>query len=237
MEKIKRHVGLMVLVILTVGLFISSQTTAIAGDREQARVQALVDRARITLKEFIGNPNYAWLNENLDRAKGVLIFPEILKGGFILGGSGGTGVFLVRDEKTGTWGEPAFYTLSSFTFGFQIGGEKTELVMLAMTEKAIDSLLTNSFKFGGDVSVAVGPMGIGTKMVPDILEVSADFYSFAKSKGLYAGLNLEGSVISVRNGLNRAYYGKAVTPADVIVRKEVSNKQSAELRETLQCKC
>jgi lipid-binding SYLF domain-containing protein len=240
MENVKRnslHVGIVLLAILMVGLFFFSHAPAIAGDRERDRVQGLVDSARGTLKEFIGNPNYAWFNENLDHAKGVLIFPRVLKGGFIFGGSGGTGVFLVRDEKTGSWGEPAFYTLGSLTFGFQIGGEATEIVMLAMTQRAIDSLLSSSFKLGGDVSIALGPVGIGAKAIPDIPNVTADFYSFAKSKGLYAGLNLEGSFISVRDSLNRAYYGKDVRPADIIVRKDVRNIKSAEIRETLQCKC
>jgi lipid-binding SYLF domain-containing protein len=237
MEKIKQHAGLMMLAIFMVALFLIPQTTAFAGDRERDRVQGLVDSARVTLREFIGNPNYAWFNENLDHAKGVLIFPRVIKGGFIFGGSGGTGVFLVKDEKTGKWGEPAFYTLGSFTFGFQIGGEATEIVMLAMTQKAIDSLLTSSLKLGGDVSIAAGPVGIGTKASMGFPSVIPDFYSFAKSKGLYAGLNLEGSVISVRDGLNRGYYGKNVRPVDIIVKKDVHNTRSAEIRETLRCKC
>lgn len=236
MEKVKRnslHMGVVLLVTLMVGLFFFSHAPAIAGDRERDRVQGLVDSARTTLKEFIGNPDYAWFNKNLDHAKGVLIFPRIIKGGFIFGGSGGTGVFLIKDEKTGKWGEPAFYTLGSLTFGFQIGGEATEVVMPAMTRKAIDSLLSSSFKLGGDVSIAVGPVGIGAKASMGFPSVTPDFYSFAKSKGLYAGLNLEGSVISVRDTLNRAYYGRDVRPVDIIVRKEVSNTRSAEIRETL----
>src|SRR4030067_2261140 len=107
--------------------------------------------------------------------------------------------------------------------------------MLAMTQRAIDSLLSSSFKLGGDVSIAAGPRGIGTKASMGFPSVTVDFYSFAKSKGLYAGLNLEGSVISVRDSLNRIYYGKDVTPADIIVRKDVRNIKSAEIRETLQC--
>ena len=240
MEKVKRnrlHVGIVLLVTLTAGLFFFSYAPAIAGDRERDRVQGLVNSAQVTLKEFIGNPDYAWFNANLDHAKGVLIFPRVLKGGFIFGGSGGTGVLLVKDEKTGKWGEPAYYTLGSLTFGFQIGGEATEIVMLAMTQRAIDSLLSSSFKLGGDVSIAAGPRGIGTKASMGFPSVTVDFYSFAKSKGLYAGLNLEGSVISVRDSLNRIYYGKDVTPADIIVRKDVRNIKSAEIRETLQCKC
>ena len=167
----------------------------------------------------------------------MLIFPQVLKGGFILGGSGGTGVFLVKDARTGDWSNPAFYTIGSVTFGLQIGGEAAEVVMVAMTQKAIDSLLSSSFKLGGDVSVALGPIGIGAKANADIPQVTADFISFAKSKGLYAGLNLEGAVVAVRDSLNSAYYGRHVRPADIIAVMDVSNHGSAELRESLRCRC
>jgi SH3 domain-containing YSC84-like protein 1 len=238
MEKTKQrrvNVGIMVFVILVVGLLFISYSPANAVVSYQA--QGLVDKARITLKDFMKDSTYSWLQENLHRAKGVLIFPQVIKGGFIWGGSGGTGVFLVRDQKTGNWGEPAFYTIGSVTFGFQIGGEVSEVVVLAMTQKAIDSLLSSSFKLGGDVSIALGPIGGGAKANADIPSVTADFISFAKSKGLYAGLNLEGSIVAVRDSLNKAYYGKDVRPADIIVKHAVSNKKSAELRETLKCKC
>jgi lipid-binding SYLF domain-containing protein len=238
MEKIKERgikTRLMVLAVLVVGLLFASYTSAIAADEDDA--QGLVDRARVTFKEFMRDPMYSWLHENLDHAKGVLIFPQVLKGGFIFGGSGGSGVLLVRDEKTGNWGEPAFYTVGSVTFGLQIGGEAAEVIMLAMSQKAIDSLLSTSFKLGGDVSIALGPIGAGAKAKADIPSVTSDFISFAKSKGLYAGLNLEGSVVAVRDSLNKAYYSKDVRPADIIVKQDVSNMRSAELRESLKCRC
>jgi len=220
---------------LLVGILFTSYTSAVAADREQG--QALVDRARITFSEFMRDPYYSWLHENLNNAKGVLIFPQVIKGGFIFGGSGGTGVLLVRNEKTWNWSEPAFYTIGSVTFGLQIGGEATEVIMLAMTQKAIDSLLSSSFKLGGDASIALGPVGGGAKASADIPSVTADFLSFAKSKGLYAGLNLEGAVVAVRDSLNDAYYGKDVRPADIIVKMDVSNRGAAELREALRCRC
>jgi len=234
-KKTRANVGIILSVMLAVGILFTSYTPAIAADRDRA--QGLVDRAQVTFKEFMQDSNYAWLHNNLDHAKGVLILPQVLKGGFIWGGSGGTGVFLARDAKTGDWSEPAFYTIGSVTFGFQIGGEASEVVMLAMTQKAVDSLFSSSFKLGGDVSIALGPFGAGAKAKADIPSVTGDFISFAKSKGLYAGLNLEGSVIAVRDSLNHAYYGKDVRPADIIVKQDVSNRRSAELRETLKCKC
>jgi lipid-binding SYLF domain-containing protein len=233
MEKKQRrvNVGLKVLAFLVLAIILASSTTSIAADRE--RVQGLVDRARLTLNEFLRDPMYSWLHDNLHNAKGVLIFPQVIKGGFVFGASGGTGVFLVRDEKTGNWSEPAFYTIGSVTFGLQAGGEAAEVVMLAMTRKAIDSLFSSSFKLGGDVSIALGPIGGGAKASADIPSVTSDFISFAKSKGLYAGLNLEGAVIKVRDSLNTAYCGKTVRPADIIVGKDCSNRGADELREAL----
>ena len=123
--------------------------------------------------------NYSWLHNNLKNAKGVLIYPQVIKGGYFLGGSGGTGVLLVKDEKTGDWSQPAFYTMGSVTFGLQIGGEAAEIIMMVMSQKAIDSLFTTSVKLGADTSAAAGPYGIGAKG-----DITTDFISFAKSKGI-----------------------------------------------------
>jgi lipid-binding SYLF domain-containing protein len=195
---------------------------AMAADKEDA--QGIVDNARVTLGNFMRDKDYEWLRNNIKHAKGVVIYPQVLKAGFILGGSGGTGVLLAKDGKTGEWSEPAFYTLGSVSFGLQIGGEAAEVVLLVMSQKGVDSLLTSKFKLGGDTSIALGPVGAGAKA-----DVTADFISFAKSKGLYAGLNLDGSYVDVRESLNKAYYGKAVTPADIIVKRSVSNKGAAPL--------
>ena len=234
MENMKQQhfrAGTMVIAILTVGMLLASYSPAMASDKD--RVQSLVDRARITLSDFVRDPNYVWLHDNLKHAKGVLIFPQVIKGGFIFGGSGGTGVFLARDEKTGNWSEPAFYTLGSLTVGFQIGGESAEVIMLAMTSRAVDSLLSSSLKLGADVSVALGPIGGGAKAQADIPSVTGDFLTFAKGKGLYAGLNLEGAIISVRDGMNTAYCGRDVKPTDIVVKRDCSNRGADQLREAL----
>ncbi len=232
-DKKRGHVNarMIVFAILAMGTFFASFTTAVAADRD--RVQGLVESARITLDDFMRDPIYVWLHDNIKHAEGVLIFPQIIKGGFIFGGSGGTGVFLARDKKTGDWSDPAFYTVGSVTFGLQIGGEAAEVIMLAMTPKAVDSLLSSSFKLGGDASVALGPIGGGAKAQADIPSVTADFLTFAKGKGLYAGLNIEGAVIAVRDGMNAAYCGKDMMPTDIVVNNKCTNKGSNELREAL----
>ncbi|TFH32618.1 MAG: hypothetical protein E4G97_02195 [Deltaproteobacteria bacterium] len=198
---------------------------AFAADAEDAH--AIVTKARLTFGEFLRDDNYSAIWDQLKHAKGVLIYPQVLKGGFIIGGSGGTGVLLVRDDK-GDFTYPAFYTMGSASIGLQIGGESAEVVLLVMSKKGIDSLLTSKFNLGGDVSIALGPVGGGAKG-----DITTDFISYAKSKGLYAGLNLDGSYLSVRDGLNKAYYGKDVTPADIIVRHSVKNQEADPLREDI----
>jgi SH3 domain-containing YSC84-like protein 1 len=201
---------------------------------EKAEAQSIVDKSKGALSDLFSDENFAWLHTYLKSAKGVVIFPQILKAGFFLGGSGGTGVLLVHNEATGNWSEPAFYTLGSVTFGLQIGGEAAEVVMVALNQKAIDSLLSSSVKLGGDVSVALGPIGGGAKGSLTIPEVTADFVSFAKTKGLYGGLNFEGSVMQVRDSLNNAYYGKEVSPKDILIRKLVGEPGANELRSVLE---
>ena len=226
-QKVSGIENFVITVFLALALFVVTVTPAVAADAEEA--QGIVDKARVTFNNFMRDKNYTWLHSHLKDAKGLLIFPQVLKAGFILGGSGGTGVLVVKDEKTGDWSEPAFYTIGAVSFGLQIGGEAAEVIMMAMSQKAIDSLFSSSFKLGGDTSIAVGPKGVGAKG-----NITADFISFAKSKGIYAGINLEGSVVDVRDSLNKAYYSKDVRPVDIIVKKEVSNKGSDQLRKEIE---
>lgn len=213
--------------VLAIILAFAAVPTGMAAEKEDA--QGIVDQADVTVGKFLRNKEYEWFHKNLPRAKGLLIYPQVLKAGFILGGSGGTGVLLVRDEKAGAWSQPGFYTLGAVSFGLQIGGESAEVVVMVMTQKAVDSLATSKVKLGGDMSFALGPVGTGAKS-----DITADFISFAESKGAYAGVNLEGSYVDVRQSLNKAYYGKDVTPNQIFVERAVNNPGSAKLRETLQ---
>jgi lipid-binding SYLF domain-containing protein len=219
------RIGVVLLVVM-VALLVAGTSLVSAKDKGEA--QGIVDKAKITLDSFMRDKNYTWLQENLKNAKGILIYPEVLKAGFILGGSGGTGVFLAKDQATGDWSQPAFFTVGSVSFGLQIGGQAAETVILAMTQKAVDSLYTSSVKLGGDTSIALGPVGAGAQA-----NVTADFIAFSRTKGIYGGINLDGSVVAVRDSLNTAYYGKQVTPVQIIVENKVSNKGSSKLRADL----
>jgi lipid-binding SYLF domain-containing protein len=189
----------------------------------QSEQQKLVNAADVTLSNFMRDPEMKWLQQNIHRAKAVLISPEIVKAGFIIGGSGGRGVLVAR-EPSGKWVGPAFYTLATASIGFQAGVAASEMVTLVMTDKGMNSLLSSSFKFGGDASVAAGPVGAGAKS-----DVVADLIAFSRSKGVYGGLNLDGTVVSTNDEWNTAYFGKKVLPPDILVRANVSNKDAGKL--------
>jgi len=203
---------------------------ALADEMTDVEARGLVDKSRITVESFLADKDMTWFRDHMKDAKGLLIIPELLKGGFILGGSGGSAVFVVRDEKTGRWSEPAFYTMGSVTFGLQIGGEKAEVIMIVNTPKGIESLYSSSVKLGAGASIAAGPVGAGAGAKANL---NADFLSFARSKGAYVGISLEGAVIEIRDSWNKAYYGKEVRPVDILVTKKVSNKHSEGLQAVL----
>ena len=194
----------------------------------QAEQQKLVGAADKTLSNFLRDPEMSWLQNNIGRAKAVLIAPEIVKAGFIFGGSGGRAVLVAHDAKSGKWVGPAFYTMATASVGFQAGVAVSETITLVMTDKALNSLLSSSFKIGADVSVAAGPVGAGAKS-----DVVADLIAFSRSKGVYGGLNLDGTVVKTSDDWNSAYFGKKVLPPDILVRADVKNAQADKLRSAI----
>ena len=194
---------------------------------DTADAQALVLKSDAVFRSFMADPNMSWFQNNVDRALGIFIVPQMLRGGFIIGGSGGSGVFLSRNPKTGTWSYPAFYTMGSVSIGFQIGADASEIVMMVMTEKGLNAMLSTEFKLGADVAVAAGPVGASAKAQ------TADVLAFGRSKGVFGGVSIEGAVIAPRSTWNNAYYGQPVDPVDILIRNSVSNPQADQLRKAM----
>ena len=194
--------------------------------------QQLVEKATHTVSSFMEDPNLTWFQDHVKEAKALLIIPQQLKAAFFFGADGGSGVLVANDAKTGEWGEPAFYVLGGLSFGFQFGGEASEVIILAMTQGAVEKLYSSSFKLGGDASIAAGPYGAGVEGATSA-NLNADFLSFSRSKGAYAGVSLEGSIIYTDDDSNQAYYGKKVRPVDILVTKSVKNEHSAGLRQAI----
>lgn len=188
----------------------------------QSEQQQLVNAANTTLSNFLRDPEMKWLQQNIGRAKAILIAPEIVKAGFIFGGSGGRALLVAKDA--GKWRGPAFYTMATASVGFQAGVSVSEMVTLVMTEKGMNSLLAASFKLGGDASVAAGPVGAGAKS-----DIVADLIAFTRAKGVYGGINLDGTLVNLTDDWNAAYFGKSVQPVDILIRGSVSNKGAEAL--------
>ena len=207
---------------LSAVMMVTFATPASADDRQEAA--QLVEKAEMTLQSFMSDSSMDAFRDLAKQAKGILVVPQLLKGAFVFGASGGSGVLLIRDGEADRWFGPAFYTIGGASFGLQIGGQASEVILLLMTDRGVASMMANSFKLGVDAGVAAGPVGAG--VAASTANLSADILTFARSKGLYGGVSLDGAVVATRGGLNEAYYGRQVTPTDILVRREVTNPKS-----------
>lgn len=197
----------------------------LADDKLEA--ESLVKDAESAFSDFVADPAMGWFRDHVKDAEAILVVPQLWKAGFIFGASGGNGVVIARDKTTNTWSQPAFYTAGSVTWGLQIGGEVAQVAMLVMTDSGMRSLLSTKFQLGGDVSIATGPIGAGAQAA------TVDILQFTRTQGVYGGLTLEGAVITPRDDLNLAFYGRTVDPVDVLVRHSVSNKAADRLVESV----
>jgi lipid-binding SYLF domain-containing protein len=186
-----------------------------------------VRAAQTVLDNFKNDPEMTWFRAHVKDARAILISPQVTRAGFVVGGSGGEAVALARGTG-GRWLGPAFYNMGAGSVGFMAGLDVSEVVVLVLTEKALNGLLSASFKLGGDASITAGPVGVGAAAT-----VTTDMVSFARSKGVYAGVSLDGLVISPDSDANAAYYGKPASPVDIFVRGTVTNTTAAPLQKSL----
>jgi len=221
------------LAMILVGSGLALGVASGAAAQNPTEQQILVDRARVTVDAFTAQSDMEQMRQLLAKARGVIIFPQLLKAGFLVGGQGGSGVLLGRDPKTGSWTAPAFYTLGAGSIGLQIGAEASEVMLLIMNERALNAMINNQVKLGADATIAVGPIGKGVQAATTTA-LSADIYSFARSKGLFGGISIEGAVIAARDSWDRDYYGKAVTAGSIVLRREVEAPAAAGLQQALQ---
>lgn len=198
---------------------------ALAGDKRQEAIDLVEDSAE-TIAYFAQDSAFEPMWSLADQAKAVVIIPDRWRAAFVFGGSGGDAVMIARN-KDGTWSQPTFFAVGSGSFGFQWGVEKSEVVLLVMTERGMEHLLSTSVKLGADVSVAAGPVGAGAKAQ------TSDILSFSRSRGLYGGVSLEGAVLKTRKNFNNAYYAADVTPAEIIYKGDVYNPVSASLQNSV----
>ncbi len=191
----------------------------------------LVERARLSLVRLMSHRDTPELNDYIGRAHGVFIVPSLIKGGFIIGGKGGAGVMLVKGSD-GSWSSPAFYTLAAGSIGLQIGGQVSEAVFTLMNDGAVDAILSNNAKLGGDLSVAIGPIGKGLE-ASTTTNLSADVYAFSTAVGAFAGGALEGAAFIDRQSYNDQYYNAYAPARAIVIDRKFYNGHADPLRAAL----
>ena len=197
----------------------------------QSEQQALVDRATLAVQEIVGPADAKDQKSQLRQARAVMVCPRVFKVSFFLGGEGG-GCVLVARDGSGSWSYPSFYGMSTGSFGLQIGIQDSEFMMMVLTEKGLHAVLDSQFKLGGDVSIAVADMGAGVEG-STTAAVGADIVAFSKTRGLFAGVSLQGSLMTVRSDWNQAYYGKQLGSREIVVGMQGINQGADPLREVL----
>ena len=216
------HVSLAVVMIV---LLMAGWSPAFSADATTQ--QQIVDKAQLTLEAFASDGQLKDVFKRLSKeARALFIIPQFMRGAFIFGGAGGSGVLIARDERTGKWGDPVFYNIGSASFGAQIGADVSEMVLVVRTRKGLEEFYTNDFKLGANAGMATGPVGGGMAAQG----ITADIISYARQKGAFAGMAVDGAFVSVSNDSNQAYYGKSVRPTDIIVKKDIGNPKSLQLR-------
>jgi len=191
--------------------------------KEHERIQA----SAAVLKEILGMPE-GIPKDLLNKAECILIYPSVKKAAFGVGGSYGRGVITCRKGKdfSGPWSAPAMFALEGGSFGFQIGAQATDFVLLVMNESGAQSVLSSKVKLGADASAAAGPVGRTTSAETDIV-MKAEILSYSRAKGLFAGLSLEGSTMRSDDGGNKALYGKELNAKEIVREGKVKTPPSA----------
>ncbi len=184
---------------------------ALADLEEDANV--VVNKSRIVLEEMMfsgdkGVPKYL-----IERCSGLVIIPDMIKGGFVVAGAYGKGVLLANRE--GRWTGPGFVYIGAGSLGFQIGVQSTDLILVIMGQRAVDSFLQNKYKLGADVAIAAGPVGAQATAATEIM-LKGGIFSYSRAKGLFAGVSLEGAAMGSHFDLNRAYYKTTSSTGDAL---------------------
>lgn len=170
------------------------------------RAQEIVDEAAWTVQRILTHENFKGrIEPYLARAKAVMVFPNYFKGGFFVGGEGGSGVLLAR-APSGQWSYPAFFAMGGGSFGLQVGGQRSELMLVFMTTDGLEAVLDNKVTIGGEISAAAGPIGEGYEAATTT-NLDADILTYRVTEGAFIGISLDGAAIWERDSLNAAYYG------------------------------
>ena len=195
--------------VVTVALAVSAIVRAQSPEAER------VAAATTVLGEIMEADDKGVPRSIMEKAAAIAVFPSLLKGAFIVGGQHGRGVLSARDEKSGAWSSPAFLTITGGSLGFQIGGQAVDLVLIVQNRRGLEQLVDNQFKIGADASVAAGPIGRDATASTDI-QMRAQILSYSRTRGIFAGVSLNGSTIRQDRDANDRFYGIGYRTSQIV---------------------
>jgi SH3 domain-containing YSC84-like protein 1 len=195
---------------------------AIFEERERAQ------RAAKAFQEIMSAPDQNIPEEILDRAHCVAVFPSVKKAGFVFGGQYGKGLMSCRRADGGSWGAPAFFTIGGGSFGLQIGGQAVDLVLVIMNQDGVENLLKDKFEIGAGAAASAGPVGRNASASTDVL-LKAQILSYSRSRGLFAGLELKGAVITADNDANKDVYGDKLGARDILLEGKARTPKGVQI--------
>ena len=217
-------------IILAAALVAAAFSTHARADTPQGQ-QELVDRATLAAQEVLSDQQGGYARQLLPRARAVMICPRVFKAGFLFGGEGGGCVLLARGGQ-GTWSSPAFYSVGGGSFGLQAGIQDAEVMMMIMTQQGLRAVMDSQFRLGANASVAFVTVGGGVEGAT-ALALNSDIVAFARTRGLFAGVSIQGSVMSADTGGDEIYYGQPVGTVDIVMAMRVNNPAADPLRAAL----
>ncbi len=208
------------ILVLCVGLV--ATVALYAANKEQKRLE----NSGVVMQEIMNTPENI-PQEVMEKAECVIVFPSVLKAAFVVGANYGRGAMVCRTGKDfrGPWGAPAMYALEGGSVGFQIGGEATDLVLLVMNDRGASAILTSKVKLGGDASVAAGPVGRDASATTDAT-MRAEILSYSRSRGLFAGISLEGTTLRPDDDASADVYGRKITAREIVMGGNISVPKS-----------
>ena len=211
-------------ILATIALVGLPLTTGLADTKEQERLE----NCGAVLEEIMNVPDDIPAHL-VDKAECVVVLPSVVKFAFVFGGSYGRGAMTCRsgEHSTGPWGAPTMMALEGGSFGFQLGGQATDFVILVMNPRGATAILKNKVKLGADASAAAGPKGRYAEASTDVT-LRAEMLTYSRSRGLFAGVSLEGSTLRPDNGANEEVYGKKIAATDIVLKGAVPTPASAQ---------
>jgi lipid-binding SYLF domain-containing protein len=208
-----RRTGSILLLTLVGGLALAT-SPMFAQSEEAARIKA----ATTVLQEIKDAPDGGVPKWVVEKAQGVAVFPGVKKGGLLIGGEWGRGIISAKSMKSGAWSAPAFLTLTGGSIGAQIGGQEVDLLLVVIDQKGLEQLASNQFKLGADAGVSAGPVGRNSEASTDV-QMRAKILSYSRSRGLFAGVTLNGASLKQDRDANERFYGQAYRTSQIIIER------------------